>query len=448
MYKTLPFTLFFLLVFVFTTAAQSEVKQQDPMTTLGFLVGNKWIIKDKLQQSSNNSNVGEIVFEWALDKRIINFTKYYYLSAKQLRPGTQGTFALNPFAEKIKHFTFSDDGQTTEGIVTKSNKEGLTLEYDKFLPDGQKMKVKESYRIKTRDKLEVSFFNWDGSNWQAASTFVWIRNKSKVAYKTPKKPKLVNTPGKTYRFTPDEWEVPVEFIKNSQSKGFQFSSHSSKMNVYRDSYIYKVTGGLKIDKLIVSSLDLRLELLDKDGKVRFTETDYAVNSIMSPQYRSGDEIPIKILKLVKNQPLIKIAKARIRIKASKKITAPNTFSPSKKLKVSWRNNKPNNVDLEFSERLSNVSNAYNKPNFYNQKLVLEVKNTGNLELRTITVRLEWLNAQNQVVFSKKQHVSTIINPSVLPGKIHLDKMSNQIPKNKVSNPSRYRVVVEEVSIEN
>ncbi|OJJ22545.1 hypothetical protein BKI52_07640 [marine bacterium AO1-C] len=445
MYKISPLIL--LLLINITAFAQSDINQQDPMTKLSFLVGNKWIIKDKLQQSSNNSNVGEIVFEWALDKRIINFTKYYYLSAKQLRPGTKGTMALNPFSEKVKHFTFSDDGQTTEGMITQVNKSGITLEYDKFLSDGQKMKVKEIYSLKTKDQLEISVLNWDGSSWQPANTFVWTRNKSKVAYQPTRKTPQGNNTGKTYRFTPEEWTVPIEFTPNNRSQGLKFTSYTSEVSVYRDSYIYSVTGNLKVDKLIISSLELKVELLDKDGKVRFTETDYTISSLMSPQYRSGDEVPIKILKVVKNKPLIRIAKARIMVKGIKKIAAPAQFSPSKKLKITWRNGKPNNIDLAFSERLSNVSNAY-KPGFFSQKLVLEVKNTGNLELKTISVRLEWLNAQNQVVFSQKKHVSTIINPTILPGKIHMDKMTNRLPKNKVANPARYRIVVEEVSIAN
>ncbi|HAS45843.1 MAG TPA: hypothetical protein DCS93_35505 [Microscillaceae bacterium] len=443
MYKRLSILLLFLINFA--AIAQTNIAQQDPMTKLSFLVGNKWIIKDKLQQSSNNSNVGEIVFEWALDKRLINFTKYYYLSAKQLRPGTQGTLALNPFSEKIRHFTFSDDGQTTEGIVTQATQSGITLAYDKFLPDGQKMKVKEVYQLKTKDQIEVTVLNWDGSGWQAANTLIWTRNKSKVAYQPSRK--TTPSTGKTYRFKSQEWNVPVEFISNPKSTGLKFTAYTSEVNVYRNSYMYSVTGNLKVDKLIISSLELKVELLDKEGKVRFTEKDYAISSLMSPQYRSGDEIPLKILKSIKNQPLVRIAKARIIVKAIKKITAPTQFSPSKKLTITWRNGKPNNIDLAFSERLSNISNAY-KPGFYSQKLVLEVKNTGNLALSTITVTLEWLNDQNKVVFSQKRHVSTIINPSVLPDKTHMDKMTNRIPKNKVTNPARYRIVIEEVSIAN
>ena len=427
--------------------AQSEVNQQDPMITLSFLVGNKWIIKDKLQQSSNNSNVGEVVFEWALDKHLIQFTKYYYLSATQLRPGTKGTLSLNPFSEKIRHFSFSDDGQTTEGTVTQANKSGITLEYDKFLPDGQKMKIKEVYQLKAKDQMEVRVFNWNGSNWQATNTFTWTRNKNKVAYQPPANKQRKNATKRTARFTPEEWTVPIEFVPNAQSKGLKFTSYNSGVNVYSNAYSYKATGSLQVDRLIVSYLKLKVDLLDKAGKVRFTGTDLTVGSLLSPQYRSGDEIPVTILKSIRNQPLVRIAKARVTVQRIKKIPAPLEFSPSKKLKISWRNGKPNNIDLAFRERLNNTSNSY-KSGFFSQKLVLEFKNTGNLELKTISVTIEWLNAQGKVVFSKKRHLRTIIDPTVLPGKIHIDKITNQIPKGKVTNPGRYQIIVEKVSIAN
>lgn len=415
--------------------------QVNPMDYLGFLTGKKWIIKDKVQQSSKNMNAGEVVFTWALDKRIIKFTRYYYLSTNNLRPGAEGTFALNPFSEKIRRFTFSDDGQTTEGLITQINQQKITLEYSKFTPDGQQIKTREIYQKQSENKLEVRHFSWDGNNWQAKNTYVWIRGQKQVAYTPPTK-KVADNP---QTFTSEQWDVPVIFAANSKSKGLDFKTYSSEVDVYPHSYSYEVVGSIKINKLIVSKLDLKIELLDKDGKVRFTETDMTINKFMTSSYRSGDEVPFKIIKSIKNQPLVRIAKARLKVQNIGKIPAPEKFAPSKNLKLLWSKNKPANVGLEIRERLSNVTNSYKK-DFYRQKLILEVKNTGHLVLKTIIIKVEWLNPQNQVVFSKKGYVSTIINPDVLPGKTRLYKGSFSLPRNKVTSPNRYRIIIDSVTL--
>lgn len=438
----------FLLCFLslYQVFAQAAVKPEvNPMSHLQFLVGKKWIIKDKVQQSSKNINTGEVIFEWALDKRIIKFTYYYYLDSNALRPGIEGTMALNPLLEKVRHFSFSDDGQTTEGYITKSNTKGLTIEYDKFLPDGQQIKSKEVYTITSGNTLEVKHSNWNGSSWQPTSAFIWTRNKNKVAYTPPPKNNSSANKGKKYTFASDEWDVPVTFVNNAQTKGLKFVSYTSNVDVYQHSYSYEVIGGLKVDRLQISKLDLKLELLDKEGKVRFIDSDMTVSPFLTPSYRSGDEIPVKIIKPVENQPLVKITQARLSVKAMTKIAAPEKFTPSKKMTLTWEKNKPGNVDVEIKERLNNITNAYKK-GFHSQKLLFEVKNTGKLVLKTVTIRIEWLNKQNQVIFSKKRYINTIINPPILPGQTRLYKGSYYLQKSLVKAPNHYRIIIEEVSL--
>lgn len=422
-----------------TAIAQNEV---DPMSYLQFLAGKKWVIKDKMQQSSKTTNTGEVVFELELDKRILNFTKYYYLSANDLRPGTKGTFAINPFLGKIKQFTFSDDGQTTEGVVSEIDAQGFTIEYDKFLPDGQKMKNKEVFKKKGKDQLEVSNFSWDGSQWQAVSGFVWTRNAKKVAYRPVKKN---GSHQPQYTFKPREWDVPVQFVADPKSKGLEFKSYTSDVNVYKHSYAYELLGGIKVNKMIVSKLNLKLVLFDKDGKVLLTKSDMTVNNFLSPSYRSGDVIPVKILKYTKNQALMPIAKAQLSVQTISKVAAAEKFTPSEKLPFTWGTRQPANVALEIRGRQNSVSASYKKGHrAYN--FLLEVQNKGKLLIKGLVIRFEWLNEENKVIFAKKGYVATILNPPILPDVTRLYSITVNLPNTKVAHPERYRIVVDSVTL--
>jgi hypothetical protein len=443
--KTFPKKLMALIAFSIaltyqTASAQSEV---DPMSYLQFLTGNKWVIKDKMQQSSKTTNTGEVVFELALDKRIINFTKYYYLSANDLRPGTKGTLGLNPFLGKIKQFTFSDDGQTTEGVVTEANAQGFTIEYDKFLADGQKMKNKEVFKKKGKDQIEVSTFSWDGSQWQAMSGFIWTRNTKRVAYNPVKRPSTGNK--SRYTFKPREWDVPIKFIANQKSKGLVFKPYTSDVNVYTRSYAYELLGGIRVNKMIVSKLNLKLVLFDKNGKVVFTKSDMTVNNFLSPAYRSGDDIPVKILKYVKNQPLKEIAKAELSVQTISKVTAAEKFRPSEKLAFTWDTRQPANVALEIRGRQNSVSKSYKKGH-RKYKFLLEIQNTGKVLLKSLIIRFEWLDDQNNVIFSKKGYVATILNPPIMPDVTRLYSIAIHLANAKVARPERYRIVVDSITL--
>ncbi|WP_299461716.1 hypothetical protein [uncultured Microscilla sp.] len=420
-----------------TAIAQTEV---DPMSHLQFLAGNKWVIKDKMQQSSKTTNTGEVVFTLALDKRIINFTKYYYLGTNDLRPGTKGTLALNPFLGKVKQFTFSDDGQTTEGVLSEVTKKGFTIEYDKFLPDGQKVKGKEVFKKTSKDVIEVGRFSWNGNQWQAVSTFVWTRNSKKVAYNPVNK--TTNT--KKYTFKTREWAVPLKFAVNKRSEGLVFKPYSSDVNVYRHSYAYTLVGSFKVNKMIVSKLQLKLELFDKADKLLFTKNYKAIN-FLSPSYRSGDDVPIKILKYVRNQPLAAIAKAKLSVQTISKVAAPAKFEPSEKLDFTWGTSQPANAAIEIRGRQNSVSKSYRK-GFRSYKFLIEVKNTGKLLFKGLILRFEWLNEQNQVIFTKKCYVATILSPHILPGTMRLYSSSVLLSDAKVKNPGRYRIVVDSVTL--
>ncbi|EAY26996.1 hypothetical protein [Microscilla marina] len=420
-----------------TAIAQTEV---DPMSHLQFLASNKWIIKDKMQQSSKTTNTGEVVFTLALDKRIINFTRYYYLGTNDLRPGTKGTLALNPFLGKIKQFTFSDDGQTTEGVLSEVTKKGFTIEYDKFLPDGQKVKGKEVFKKKSQGVIEVKRFSWNGNQWQAVSAFLWTRNSKKVAYKPVTK--TINT--KKYTFETREWDVPLKVVVNKKSEGLVFKPYTSGVDVYRHSYAYELVGSFKVNKMIVSKLQLKLELFDKADKLLFTK-NYNAISFLFPSYRSGDDIPIKILKYVKDQPLAAIAKAKLSVQTISKVAAPEKFEPSEKVEFTWGTSQPANAAIEIRGRQNSVSKSYRK-GYRSYKFLLEIKNTGKLLFKGLTLRFEWFNDQNEVIFTKKCYVVTILSPHILPGTMRLYSSSVLLSDAKVKNPGRYRIVVDSVTL--
>jgi hypothetical protein len=130
----------------------------------------------------------------------------------------------------------------------------------------------------------------------------------------------------------DEQDPGIEVLF-SQNSNLDFELEFSKLSSYDDSFSYKLHAYIFPKGVTVSLLTLKVEALDEDGDVVFSEEKMPVRE-RSITYRPGDIIPFGFLKFEKSKTP-DIAKVKVSVVDMKSEEAVSEYEKSPELTTTW-----------------------------------------------------------------------------------------------------------------
>lgn len=234
-----------------------------------------------------------------------------------------------------------------------------------------------------------------------------------------------------------KFDLPLTLIDDANSQGLRLEVRSAVLSRYPDSAFFEVRALVHNDKdALVSEVDWRLDLVDKDGVVVTTQKTSAPAS-HEAALRKGDSAPLDLL-----VPTTSKATAA-RLTATRSTSEPASSRPasgepawpaSPEVELHWEGAKPAGVDVVVRER----SRSLGKPNFGMEpffEATWEFENTGTVPLETMEVELRAFDADGKrlalknIIGTGSQYLtSKASHPVVRPGEVRLLRMTKQVPK--------------------
>lgn len=80
------------------------------------------------------------------------------------------------------------------------------------------------------------------------------------------------------------------------------------------------------------------------------------------------------------------------------------YEKSPKIDVTWEQNRPQNVNIQLSERESRFSGGITKGGFHH--VTLEVENTGNTSISLLKFRFSWFDSSKKMVGSEVRYAAS------------------------------------------
>ena len=233
-------------------------------------------------------------------------------------------------------------------------------------------------------------------------------------------------------------DIPVQWIKNKNSKGLKFNLESSKFSDYKESYSYKMTANINIKNIEVDLLKIKTELIDENNNVVQAKIKDAWSEYQST-LRSKDIIPLDVLIYVKEK-MPRFKKVKIIPYLIEKRFSDEKYEPSPKISFKWAILKPKNYNLEVRERFSSFSGS---GTIYH-KLVLEIKNTGRLDIKKLRINLRWLNKDGKLVSNKMVYATISSQPKIQRGQTRIHGGTWRTPFKKLDEVGKLEVEVTEI----
>ncbi len=216
----------------------------------------------------------------------------------------------------------------------------------------------------------------------------------------------------------DEWGIPVKFKRDKRAKNLEFTVEKSSFNDYSTSFSYNFTGFISSKKKKdIAELELLFELVGENDKVLFSGTKEVISEY-STVHRVGDLAPIDFMDY---HDKIRMPQFKeVRISVSKIITelSAEKYDPSPIKKFTWKNGRPNNFDVEIRERLSATRGGFS--NSFTHEMVLEFKNTGNLNIEGLEYTITWWTKDGKAITSDPMHVTIGSYPKIYRGQTRLE----------------------------
>jgi tetratricopeptide (TPR) repeat protein len=220
----------------------------------------------------------------------------------------------------------------------------------------------------------------------------------------------------------DEQDPGIEVLF-SQNSNLDFELEFSKLSSYDDSFSYKLHAYIFPKGVTVSLLTLKVEALDEDGDVVFSEEKMPVRE-RSITYRPGDIIPFGFLKFEKSKTP-DIAKVKVSVVDMKSEEAVSEYEKSPELTTTWESGRPANYNLVFRQR--NLTKSSSRANSEYHRLTLAAENTGNLSISKLQVNIIWRNQSDEVIISKNAYIATSSSPLIKRGQTRLFNGTYNVP---------------------
>ncbi|MEM9772253.1 MAG: tetratricopeptide repeat protein [Cyanobacteria bacterium P01_D01_bin.73] len=231
--------------------------------------------------------------------------------------------------------------------------------------------------------------------------------------------------------------IPAEFVPAANAAGLSLETRNSALTRYSTSTFYKAAFSLTNNtKQEISEADAQLEYLDNNGNVLHVK-EVKLIGLLNATLRPGDQQPVAVINSQSQVPqLDKLASVRLKTTHLKTAPAAASYPPSPVGKFAWVVSQPPGADIKIGIRNEAVSSYGNGATNY-LKLVLEVTNTGSVNLEKLKLQVEVFDDQDQSLVTRPMFVSATTQPPLLSGETRLVKTTISVPR----SPQKYRLTV-------
>ncbi|MEM9246305.1 MAG: bacterial transcriptional activator domain-containing protein [Cyanobacteria bacterium P01_F01_bin.153] len=233
--------------------------------------------------------------------------------------------------------------------------------------------------------------------------------------------------------------IPAELIVGENGAGLELETRNSGLTRYSNSTFYKAAFSLVNNtQQEISEADAQLEYLDSSGNVIHTKSIKIVSSL-NATLRPGDRQPVTVIS--SNQQvsnLDKLSNVRLKTTYLKTAPAPASYPASPAGNFGWAAVQPPGADLKIGIRTEAVSSYQNGASNY-LNLVLEVTNTGSVNLSKLKLEVEVFDEQDQSLKTRPLSVSSTLMPPLVQGETRLMKTTIGVPR----SPQKYTLMVVE-----
>ncbi|RMG23051.1 MAG: hypothetical protein D6730_15275 [Bacteroidetes bacterium] len=254
---------------------------------------------------------------------------------------------------------------------------------------------------------------------------------------SPPPPGPASRPASPSAVSASTLSLPLQFVEHDQ---LRFQSFASSLAVYDSAYSYKLRAYLPVEGMELSALKLKIELLDEQASVLYSEVFDALAS-HQPVARAGDLLAIGYDHYQKG--VLPIAGARLGVHSMQQAPAPAAYQPAAPLQLKWERPPPANIALTAGMRLDQLSSSrFTAQSFH--KIVLEITNQGQANLQRLKLRLDWKDERGEVLQSKSLYVVSTSTPPLLAGQRRTAGGTYSLDKQQAAAFRQLEVVVEEV----
>ncbi len=233
--------------------------------------------------------------------------------------------------------------------------------------------------------------------------------------------------------------IPAELIVGENGDGLVLETSNSSLTRYSNSTFYKAAFSLVNNtQQEISEAEAQLEYLDDSGNVIHTKSVKIIGSL-NATLRPGDRQPISIISSNTQAPnLDKLSNVRLKTTFLKTAPAPASYPASPVGKFGWAAAQPPGADIKIGVRTESVSSYQDGASNY-LKLVLEVTNTGSVNLNKLKLQVEIFDDQDQSLETRPLFVSSTTAPPLVQGETRLVKTTIGTPR----SPQKYTLMVVE-----
>ncbi|WP_338793481.1 hypothetical protein [Bernardetia sp. MNP-M8] len=236
--------------------------------------------------------------------------------------------------------------------------------------------------------------------------------------------------------------LPVEWIVNPKFEGLKLEVEQSKFKNFNGSYSYNLLADLYVSSGAISSLKLKIELLDRDGNAIAQDVVQAIETF-DPIARKGESIPFRYLEyreeFVENATLVRVRVEKVEYQAN---TEMNTVP----VNLEWNNMSNFNPNILLSERVSNLQEAdENGTTGAFQHFEWEIQNaTEKGQVKLLQAEIKWIGHQGQTLDSRTTYLINSSEPTLKANQIRSIGRAYRLEGINKEDIARYSVTIKEI----
>ncbi|AFM04224.1 hypothetical protein Fleli_1826 [Bernardetia litoralis DSM 6794] len=236
--------------------------------------------------------------------------------------------------------------------------------------------------------------------------------------------------------------LPVEWIVNPKFEGLKLEVEQSKFKNFNGSYSYNLLADLYVSSGAISSLKLRVELLDRDGNAIAQDIVQAIEAF-DPIARKGESIPFRYLEykeeFVENATLVRVRVEKVEYQENTEInTAP--------VSLEWNDMSDFNPNILLSERVSNLQEVEENGKigaFHHFEW--EIQNaTEKGQVKLLQAEIKWIGHQGQTLDSRTTYFINSSEPTLKANQIRSIGRAYRLEGINKEDIARYSVTIKEI----
>lgn len=268
-------------------------------------------------------------------------------------------------------------------------------------------------------------------------------NTASLAFDNDNSPMQAEGSLKSITILEDEGlHLPVEWIINPKFEGLKLEVEQSKFKNFNGSYSYNLLADLYVSTGAISSLQLKIELLDRDGNAIAQDVVQAIE-VFDPIARKGESIPFRYLEykeeFVENATLVRVRVEKVEYGEDKEI---NTVPVS----LEWNDMSDFNPNILLSERVSNLQEVEENGQlgaFHHFEW--EIQNaTEKGQIKLLQAEIKWIGHQEQVLDSRTTYFINSSEPTLKANQIRSIGRAYRLEGVKKEDIARYSVTIKEI----